>query len=621
MSAPPLSPVSENALAVDEIVDFRRMLLAVLRYKWGILGLAFVITVAAGLWVYSQQAIYRATASIVLETEQANLVAIEEMYSSGAGHYDYFTTQYEILKSRNLAERVVRRLQLHKHPAFNAPVADGGANSPDSYDLNTLKPARNQLPPVQLTEQELEQQSIAAITAEVAGGLTVQPVEYSYIVYLSYESRNPELAARIVNTLASEYIESDLENRVSGTVRATAWLNERLLTLRENLRASELALQDFRDREQLVDVEGVTGLGGQELRDLAARLEEARRLRIQAQNVKAEVERAGGAVGEELLTVPVVLQHELVRSLRREQSSAQRRASELAKRYGPKHPKMIAARSDLEAANSSINNAVKKIVQGIDSEFEITQRNERELQSRWEKRKSEVQDFNRKEFELRDLQREVETNRQLYDIFFTRIRETDDASGFERPHARILDAALVPSFPVRPDKQRTMLIAFLCALLLGSGIALLLDHLDDTVQTPDQVMEKLGVPILGSTPRMDTDGDDGFEQFWDNPQGHYAECMRTIRTGVILSNLDKPARIIVLTSSLEGEGKSAIAINLGAAMAQMERTLVIGADLRRPSLAKRCGLSANHKGLSHFVSGGAELSDCIEFLPETTRWK
>jgi capsular exopolysaccharide synthesis family protein len=316
------------------------------------------------------------------------------------------------------------------------------------------------------------------------------------------------------------------------------------------------------------------------------------------------------------MTVPAVLQHPLISQLNKEQTDAERKVAELAKRYGPLHPKMIAARSDLTSANEELASEVRKVVSGINREYEIARRNEQQLQATWEASKTELQDFNRKEFQLQELQREVDTNRELYDIFFTRMKSVSETGGFEKPHARIIDRAMVPTVPVRPNKRLSIILAFILGAMLGCGIAVLLDFLDNTIKSPEDVPDKLGAPLLGALPKMKAGKDGQFAQFWDNPQGAFAEALRTIRTGVVLSGLDRPAKIILVTSTVPGEGKSTVALNLGAALAQMEKTLVIGADLRRPSLAARCRLSPNHPGLTHFVAGTASLDECIEYLPE-----
>ncbi len=599
----------------DDFIDLGRLFRAVLRYKWGILGLAFAITLATGLIVFSMQPVYSASASIVLESQEANVVNVEEVYSLGAGNYNYTQTQFEILKSRSLAERVVRKLQLYKHPAFIPEEKDEETHWYD-FDLKSLLPASEKEPPVQLTQEEKDEQAIQDITIAVAGGLKVSPVQYSYIVYLSYESTDRHLAAQIVNAIAEEFINSNLENRLSGTLQATDWLSERLADLKENLRESEQALQDFRDREGLVDIEGVTGLGGNELKSLSQRLQEASKARIEAQNIKEDVQGMTNASTDELMTIPAVLQHQGIRDIKREHSAAERKVAELAKRYGLKHPKMIAAQSDLDAADSDLAKEVRDVVSGISREYEVALRNERQLQANWEARKTEMQDFNRVEFQLEELQRDVDTNRQLYDIFFTRIKTVSETGGFEKPHARIVDRAMTPTWPVKPNKKLSVTLAFILGIMLGCGVAILLDILDNTIKSPDDVQDKLGAPLLGTIPRQKTDKSGSFDQFWQKPQSQYAEAIRTIRTGVVLSGLDNPAKIIVVTSTVPGEGKSTVALNLGAALGQMENTLVIGADLRRPSLAQKCGLAPNHQGLSHFVSGTAKLEDCIEHLPD-----
>ncbi|MEH6589996.1 MAG: polysaccharide biosynthesis tyrosine autokinase [Halioglobus sp.] len=610
---PGLPPLQQS---MDEgAIDLKRLLVAVMRYRWGILGLAFVIALATGLVMYSMQPIYRASASIVLESQQANVVNVEEVYAVDTYDWNYNYTQFEILKSRSLAERVVRRLELHKHPAFSPKEPEQEA-SWYSIDLRALLPAREKVPPIQLTEQEQEELAIQRLTGAIAGGLKVSPVEQSYVVYLQYESIDPKLAAQIVNALAEEFISGNLEVRMSGTLQATDWLSERVEYLEQNLRQSEQALQDFRDQEGLVDIEGVTGLGGNELRTLSLRLQEASKARIEAQNIMEDVQGMTQASTDELMTIPAVLQHQGISEIKRDQSAAERRVAELSKRYGVRHPKMIAAQSDLSAANEDLALEVRKIVSGISREYEVALRNEQQLRTNWEARKNDMQNFNRVEFRLRELQRDVDTNRQLYDIFFTRIKGVSETGGFEKPHARIIDRAMTPGGPVRPNKGRGISVAFILGILLGCGVAILLDILDNTIKSPDDVQSKLNAPFLGALPKQTLDKSGEFEQFWQNHQSDYAEAVRSVRTGVVLSGLDDPARIIVVTSTVPGEGKSTTALNLGAALAQMESTLVIGADLRRPRLAKMCGLAPNHQGLSHFVSGVAELEDCIEHMED-----
>jgi len=615
MQQTPTPPVLYSMPGEERFIDLRRLFRATMRYKWGILGLAFIFSLVSALLVYSMQPVYRASASVVLESQQAHVVNVEDVYSVDTYNFNYNQTQYEILKSRSLAERVVRKLKLQEHPLF-APAPEVEEVGDSGFNLRSLWPGREKAPPEQLSAQEKEARLIQSITSRVVAGLQVSPVEFSYVVYLGFESSDPGLAARVVNAVAEEFIASNLENRLEGTLQATDWLGERLEYLKTRLRESEQALQDFRDREGLVDIGGVTGLGGNELRTLSQRLQEATRSRIEAQHIKEDVQDMVDVSTDELMTIPAVLEHQLVRDSKRDQSLAERRVAELAKRYGPRHPKMISAHSDLEVATENLAREVRKVVTGINHEYEMALRNEQQLQQSWEARKSEMQEFNRKEFELQELQRDVEANRQLYEIFFTRIRSVSETGGFEKPHARLVDRAVRPKSPVKPNKRLSIMVAFFVGLVIGSAVAILLDVLDNTVKTPDDVEDKLQATLLGYIPLQEEEKSGKFQQFWENQQSQFAEAIRTIRTGIILSSLDDPAKVIVVTSSLPGEGKSTVALNLGSALGQMEKTLVIGADLRRPSLANTCGLEPNHKGLSHFVSGTAALEDCIEYLED-----
>lgn len=340
------------------------------------------------------------------------------------------------------------------------------------------------------------------------------------------------------------------------------------------------------------------------------------RVRMEAQHIKEDVQGMSNASTDQLMTIPGVLGHQLVRDSKREQALAERRVAELAKRYGPQHPQMISARADLDVASENLAREVRKVVTGINHDYAVALRNEEQLQEGWEARKSEIQQFNRTEFELQQLQRDVEANRELYDIFFTRVRSVSEAGGFEKPHARIVDRAVVPKSPVKPNKQLTVMVALALGIVLGCVVAILLDVLDNTVKNPDDVADKLQAALLGTVPLQYQDKAGQFQQIWDNPQSQFAEAIRTIRTGVILSSLDESAKVIVVTSTVPREGKSTMALNLGAALGQMEKTLVIGGDLRRPSLAKKCELQPNHQGLSHFVSGTAQREDCIEYLED-----
>ena len=609
-------PVAQFEEREEELLDIGALLRAVWRYKWGVAGLALSIALIAALVVYGIEPVYRASATLEMETDNANLVGIEEIYElAGGGQREYITTQMEILRSRDVAERVVRTLRLHEHPVFQPKPPTWWQR----IDFRALLPAREQSPPLQLSAEELEARRIDAVTGAVMAATGVQPAPNSRLATVSFESTSPALAAQVANGLVIEFINRDLQNRLSGTVQATGWLEERLGALRRELSVAEQALQDFRVREGLVDVEGRTSLGSNELTLLNTRLEEARRTRIAAQNIRDEVKALGGLSRtqvDDLLGVPAVMNHPLVRDVKLEQNAARRELAELSKTYGQKQPKILAASQRLTTADRNLVTEVQKVVSGIEREYEFARRNENQLSADWQARRLEVQEFNRKEFELRALQRDVDTNRELLEVFFTRLKGVNETGGFEQPHARVIDKAMVPTTPVAPNKTRTILIALILGGALGCGIAILLSRLDNAIRTPEHVAERLQAPLLGTLPILEGDNAAAVEaimqESWAKTGSTFSEAIRTIRTGVVLSHLDNPAKIIVVTSSVPGEGKSTTALHVAQAFGQMGRTILVGADMRRPSLARRLMLDKNIAGLSHLVAGSAQLDECVQ---------
>jgi capsular exopolysaccharide synthesis family protein len=571
--------------------------------RWNITGLAITVSIVAALVVMSMRPVYRAASMLMIEAQQANLVSIEEVYGLGSAHREYFATQFEILKSRELAERVAVNLDIRHHPDFD----------PDQQKPLLVFRLRSLFGGGDTPEEVPEDIKLAAAVDAFAGKLTIWPVRNTQLVYVIFESHDPELAAAVVNEMASVYIASHLDAKLEVTQQAAVWLSERLQGLKQNLEQSESALQEYRDQEELVDIQGVKTLAARELDELTEDLVEARARRTQADSIYTQVRLLDERSPEALASLPAVLSHPLVQRLKEEEANAEQTVAELSRRYGPKHPKMIAAKSKLVSATDNLQKQVLNVVDGVENDFELATSSERALAAQLAQAKSRVQEINRKEFRLRELQRDLQTNRQLYDMFFTRVRETDEAGGMEVAHARVVDRGVVPRSPVKPRKTLTVAVAFLASLVAGVFLAFLKDALDSSLKTPEDIEERLSVPLLGAIPIVPIVEPDGpLLAIVEDRHSAFAESVRTVRTALLLSGLEKGEKLTVITSSVPGEGKSTLTINLAAALGQMEKTLIIDADLRRPVLARTCGLLANTPGLSNYIAGTADLGECVQ---------
>lgn len=592
----------------EEVIDLRHYWRVLMQHKWNIVALSLVVSLLTTLIVFSMTPIYRSTTTVLIESQQAKVVSIEDVYGLNTTNKEYFQTQFEILKSRELIERVVQRLNLDTHPLFDPRQQDPGFNW------------RAWLPLGDSDEPPTEREILASVVKQFNDNLSIEPVRNTQLVKIHFESEDAALAPIVANTLAEVFIESYLEAKLEASRKAADWLANRLGGLREALQESEARLQAYRETAELVDVRGVQTVGAEELSQLTQRYVEAKRTRTEMENIYNQVKSLGANPSvEALMGIPSVLRHPLVQTLKEAQTTANRKVAELSERYGPKHPQMMAAVSESQQAMRDLQVQVQRVGAGIEADFRAARETENSFSEQLAATKNRMQDVNRKEFQLRDLERDVSTNRQLYDMFLTRAKEMGESDGLQAAMARVIDPAVQQNLPVKPKKKLIVLIAMLASGMVGVGLALLLDALDNTVRTPDDVDEKLKTPMLGFLPLVKSNKTEhAFEGFLLDGSSNFAEAVRTIRTGLMLSNLDEPHKITVVTSSVPNEGKSTVSLNLAAAIGQMEKVLLIDADMRRPTLAKTLGLPRATPGLSNLVAGTADLKDCVRRLPNST---
>jgi capsular exopolysaccharide synthesis family protein len=443
-------------------------------------------------------------------------------------------------------------------------------------------------------------------------------VRNSQLVVVSFSSFDQDLAARVPNTLAETFIESDLESRMAMTQKAAEWLRERMGELRSKVDASERALQDYRDRERIVDVKGVALSGAsKQLETLTGSLVEARQKRAEAEAALALVQQIrSGRSQASYDSVPAVLRSPMVQQMKFAEADAEKRLSDASKRYGPEHPKMIQAKAELEAAKENTRRQAEMVVAGLSKELDQARANENAVASALSQSKSDIQGLNRKEFQLGVLEREVQQNRNLYDMFVNRLKETSAAGDLQTTIARVVDPATVPTGAFAPDKNQIVLIAAIATLVIAALMALLLDRLTNAINSTADVEGRLGVPALGVLQKIKGFTKKGFVSelaFFNDTQSTFSEAVRTVRTSVLMSSLDEPHKVVVITSSVPEEGKTTLSFNLACALGQVKKVLLVDGDLRRPKVGKLVGRDSRLPGLADLVAGQAPVSQCVFF--------
>ncbi|MGE5469177.1 MAG: GumC family protein [Bacteroidota bacterium] len=588
-----------------DIVEYWR---SITKRKFAIVAFGLAVALLAAVVVFVMTPIYRSTVTVLIEANKSKVLTIEDVYSGITQNREYFQTQVEIIKSREVAIKSIIKTKLWEREEFD-PRPKG-----DSWVASVLASIgfADDVAKKEWTDNALAE----AIFTSFSKRLTIEPVRLSQLAKISFESKDPELSALVANAVAEVYIESDLEARYKMTKQASTWLQERLASLKTKLDDSERNLQSFREKEGIVDVKSSAQSGaGKQIEDVMQRLVETRMKRAEAENAYNQIKTA--PKGADLSSLPAVLRNTIVADAKKQELEAERRLSETAQRYGSEHPKYLQAEGETKAARENTRRQVENVVLSVTREYEAARGTEKALEGIMAAARGSVQNINRKEFELNVLEREVESNRQMYDMFMKRAKETNVSGDLQSAVARVVDVAVVPDKPVKPQKVQIVLIAFVLGLFIGVLCSLLLDRLDNTLKTTEDVESKLKQPLLTTLPLLAKDEIERTSTarlFLDQPKSLYSEAIRTARTGVLLSAIDVPKRLLLVTSSLPGEGKTTFSINLAMAHAHTKKTLLIDSDMRRPAITKGLDLSKGAKGLSNLVSGTATLDECLQHV-------
>lgn len=605
-----MNSLSEKPNSNEELIDLGAYLNVIKQNKWKILGFAIVITLFTMMVTLTLVPKYVASATLLIESEQTKAVSFDEVYGLDSTKKEYYQTQFEVIKSDSIAREVITKLNLAEHPDF--------VNKPSFTDelkgmAQQILPFLNKAERSELSEREVAELKMLDLLATFRTNLTVSPIRKTQLVKVSFESSDPKLAALVANTVGEVYIESQMRAKMGITQQASSWLNTRLSELRVQLDSSEVRLQNYREEQKLVDIEGIAGLVTQELEQTSKQLVDARATKNNLESINRVINEYGNNNIELLGSMPEITSHRVVQDVKREVVLAERKVSELAEVYGPKHPKMISAKAELATVKTNLNKQIKGLITGIEKELNRTSRTVTALERDLAKIRAEYQDVTRKETQYNQLKREVETNRNIFNTFLSRSKETEVTSDFSSAAARFTDRAYAPRNPSKPNKKLIIILAFVASFGFAMVMTFVFDALNDTVKNKNDVENKLAQRMLGLLPHVAIPKKSFFpiHAYLDESYRRFAESVRTFRTSLLLTHLDRAHQVIAVTSTSPGEGKTTTSANLAMSLAQMGRVLLIDADLRKPTLAKRFDIPVFHPGLSNLIIGTDQLADCV----------
>jgi succinoglycan biosynthesis transport protein ExoP len=576
-------------------------LLILRKHQWLILSFMLAVVTIVAIATFRMQPVYVATARVEIDRENANILPFQgtDSYDFMMDLENYIETQSKILTSETLALQTIRNNNLSARPEFSSP------NGPSEAIANGS--LANQKRPPEL--------------AEFLSSLSVKRVPNSRLMDVSFESTDPQLAARIVNAHITSYIEQNFRSKYDATTHASTWLADQLGELKIRVQKSEDARIAYERQNQIWTLDDKQNITSQRLSDVNKQLTDAQSERMRKESLY-QFAKSGN-----LDAVPVVQNSSAFADLMRKRNEATAQYTDQLSQYGPNFPKVQRLQAQIKELDQSIEKEKQKTLNVLESDYHEAQQREALLTKALDQQKAETNQMAGKLVEYNILKREAEANKTLYEGLMTKLKETAISQGLRSSNIRVVDPAMIPSTPARPAKTRNVALAFLVGLVGGIGLALMREYLDNTVKTPDDVESLSRLPSLAVVPQFaDSNGSGkrhgllhGFSSNGHDkrielvaqhlPKSQMSEAFRALRTSILLSQADHPPQVILVTSALPREGKTTAAANLAVTLAQLgDRTVLVDADLRKPGIGRLLNLgSGKYAGLSSYLAGVSSL--------------
>ena len=571
----------------DDSISLREYWDVIVKRRWTVLTCFAIVVVAMMTATFLMTKIYRATLTLQIDKQESNVVTIQGVTPTEAAwdNGEFYQTQYELLKSDALAQRVIEQLNL-----VAAPRKNGTEGSwLDIFRKDSDNPSADKPEPAE-----------TGLVGALPGQLTVAPVRNSRLVKVHFDSPDPEMAARIANAISVAFINLNLERRMEATSYARTFLQERLNQIKVKLEDSEKELNAYARKEGIVKPdEKQLSPDSQVLGEFTTAL-----AKVQGERIRAEALYQHARAGD---TSILHADNKLIQEYKTRQAKLEGDYQEGLKTYKPGYPKMQQLETQINELQAKIDQETKAGLNALKANYEAALAQENQLAAKLHESKQTVLGAQDRSFQFNLLKREVDTNRQLYDSLLQRYKEIGVAGGVGINNVTVVDKAKAPTFPFKPDLMRNLMIAIFLGLAVGIALAFLLEHLDDTVKTPEDMEKLLGLALLGAIPATKPkDNVDLALSENADPRSPFAEAYRALRTTLQFSTPEGMPKVLLITSTAVGEGKSTTALSLATHISMTgKNVLLIDCDLRKASLHKKLSLG-NDLGLTNYLAGDAQ---------------
>lgn len=567
---------------------------------------------------------YKATSTVEVALEKAQIVSFKEVLEDSTSNEEFYNTQAELIKSRSMAEAVLSKYNLWDDPELTISQINF---NPIPLLLSYVDEAVDSIKLV-FTKQEEEKgtdtESIAERQAkrekirrdgkinQFLSRVEVTPGKDSRIIVITFQAYNPAFAAKMADTIADTFVGWSLERKLEATRNAREFLHRQLADVKTDLEKSELALHKFSADNNIVSLDANQNLILSQLQELDKSLAQVTAEKTAKESIYKSVESGNPDEIMEVLSDPII------QGLKTQYNSLLVDYSSLSASFKPDYPPLKQLQTKIDEIRARLNDETKRRVVAIKADYKTSAKREELLKERAGEQEKLALALNEKTIQYRALEREVQSNKTIYESLLQRSKETEVAGGIKSGSIQVVDHASIPLVPFAPNIPRNIMLAILVGLIGAVGIAFAREFFDRTVKTPEEIREKMRLPVLGAVLRLpESKGYKGLKNpierlYALEPRSPFSEAIRTLRASITLPSQDRSLRLILVTSCWPGEGKTTIASNLATSLAYgPNRVLLVEADLRHPSISETFGISRNSFGLTNYLMFGSEIGKVV----------
>ena len=591
------------ARTVPEVSFISEQLRVLRKYRTMILAFTLVVVTLVGLATLKMTPMYRAESRMVINRESEDMLGFKDISttSNSEDTWDYkiaLETQVNVLQSDSLALTVIRQLDLARKPQFN----------PDMSKRKTAGPLA--------ILGDSDSGEDANLIKAFHSNLKVTTLPRTRMVEVQYLSPDPKLAAQILNTLLHAFVEENFRARYDAAMQTSEWLSKQLVDLQRKVEVSQSKLVEYQKQHQIIGLDEKQNIITQKLDDLNKELTQAQADRM-AKESQYQLTQSGN-----LELIPGIADNRVLERLKGQEAEFSAQLTEATTKFGSKYPKVVELSNQLNGTRQAINAEVERVAGRIRNEYKASVQRETLLRAALDRQKIEANQLNESAIEYNVLKRDFESNRQLYEDLQRKLKEAGVAAGLKSNNIRIVDVARPPARPAKPNVPLNLGLALFLGLAGGVATAFVLDQMNNTIRTGEDVLNYAGIPALASIPIKD----DEFQRkalrkkatplltgarvaapivTIAQPKSQVAEAYRALRTSVLLSSSGAPPKVILVTSALPEEGKTTTSVNTAVVLAQKNsRVLLVDADLRRPRVHHYFQIPQS-PGLTTLLTGGA----------------